>query len=149
MLSNRAHEEFLARRARMSGAVSKVITNRIPHYRNQVPDELIRPIVRRPTYDMLLDAVCAEMGVSEDQVLGTERKYICVNARHVLFYVIRVTQPVSYLVLARRFNRDHTTILHGVTRVQKKMRDDPFFSQLVSRCLSRAHLAMGHAYWGA
>ena len=149
MLSNHAHEEFLARRARMSGAVSKVITNRIPHYRNQVPDELIRPIVRRPSYNMLLDAVCAETGISEEEVLGNERKYRFVDARHLLFYLIRVTQPVSYLMMARRFKRDHTTILHGVSRVQKKMRDDPFFSQLVSRCLSRAHLAMGHAYWGA
>lgn len=149
MLSNRAHEEFLARRARMSGVVPNVITNRIPHYRNCVPDELIRPIVRRPTYNMLLDAVCAETGISEEQVLGNERKYRFVESRHLLFYVIRVTQPVSYLVLARRFNRDHTTILHGVKRVQKKMRDDPFFAQSVARCLSRAHLAMGHAYWGA
>lgn len=153
MLSN-YHEEFLARRARMSaplGSMPKttVVKNRIPNYRNLVPDELVRPPVKKPTFLMLLDAVCEEAGVTEEEIFSDTRAVRVFSSRHILFYLCRRLLETSYPAIGHRLNRDHTTVLYGVRRVTRLIETDPFFAQLVNRCLSRAYLKVGHAYWGA
>ena len=153
MLSN-YHEEFLARRARMSAPLgptpaTTVVTNRIPNYRNRVPDELVRPPVKKPTFLMLLDAVCEETGVTEEQIFDGTRAVPVFSARHILFYLCRRLLEISYPAIGLRLNRDHTTVLYGVRRVTRLIQTDPFFAQLINRCLSRAYLKVGHAYWGA
>lgn len=46
-------------------------------------------------------------------------------ARQVAMYVARKTTPHSFAAIGRAFNRDHSTILHGVAKIEAEIRTDP------------------------
>lgn len=52
--------------------------------------------------------------------------------RFLVFYVSLKTTSVSSVELGRRFNRDHSTVLHGVKAVQGRIDTDLEFSAKVN-----------------
>jgi chromosomal replication initiator protein len=64
-------------------------------------------------------------GVSEREILSMRRQANVVLARHVAIYLVRQMTKLSLPRIGERFaDRDHTTILHAVRRVERLLRDD-------------------------
>ena len=62
--------------------------------------------------------------ITVGDLMGTRRNQHFSLARQVVFYVARKELGVSLPVIADRFGRDHTTILHGIRKVEKLIRED-------------------------
>ena len=82
-------------------------------------------------WQRILHAVARQHGIKPEVIRGTSRKKEIIRARFETFYRLRVELSMSYEKIAKLMNRDHTSVLHGVTRVreqlldaQKKTRDD-------------------------
>ena len=59
--------------------------------------------------------ICAKHGVETAPVYGRSRKHVHVVARNELFYRIKEAKPhLSFPVIGRWLQRDHTSIMHGV-----------------------------------
>lgn len=69
-----------------------------------------------------VNAVCEIMQVTEKQLLGPGRKAELVRARMYIWLLMRQYTLITQPELGRRFNRDHTTILHGVRIIQDRIR---------------------------
>lgn len=60
-----------------------------------------------------IDLTALSYGVRKSDILGTSRSRELVQARREIWKHLR-EQGWSYPRIGRAFNRDHTTILHGV-----------------------------------
>jgi hypothetical protein len=77
-------------------------------------------LFKRPAWRILAKQICDEHGADFDEVCGDRRYQHLVLIRQEIFYRIRVELGMSYPEIGKRFNRDHTTILHGVRRHAKR-----------------------------
>lgn len=73
------------------------------------PHEMVRNIVCR---------VAREAGVTPDDIYGDSRKAHIARARAAAMHLSRKRLGYSYPKLGKIFNRDHTTIIHAINRVQ-------------------------------
>lgn len=86
-----------------------------------------------PKVRKIQHAVAHDFGITYLALMGTSRLRHKVLARHVAMWIARKHTGYSLLDLAQAFNRvDHTTILHGVGRIERRMREDADFAARVA-----------------
>lgn len=61
----------------------------------------------------IIKQVCAKHGVRPAEIVSPIRAHFIVPARHEAMYRIREERHLSWAQLARLFNRDHTSVIHG------------------------------------
>lgn len=76
----------------------------------------------------ILTPIAAVTGHTIAEIVGPRRYPSVSAARHLGFWVVRrLRADLSLPMMARAFNKgDHTTIMHGVRRVDKEWRAAPF-----------------------
>lgn len=79
--------------------------------------------------------------VTLDQVLGETRPARVVAVRQVTAYLLRKVTAWSLPQIGRDLNRDHTTILHSVRRIERMARDDPDFAMMLAEAMDEARAA--------
>lgn len=88
--------------------------------------------VRRGTVRQIVAAASTVFKVSEADILGETRKSSVVRARHAVMYLLRMDLGMSLPEIGERLNRDHTSVLHGYRKVERKQRDPRVRSLLAS-----------------
>jgi len=72
----------------------------------------------------VLHAVAAYHKVPASEILGVSRKRHIAQARFEVFYRLRVDLNMSYTKIATLMKKDHSTIMHGVSRMREKLLDE-------------------------
>lgn len=84
------------------------------------------------TADAIIKEICRYFRLEEDQVRGQTRNRECVNARQIAMYLIRRMTSLSLNEAGAEFGgRDHTTVMHSIEQVEKKMKKDTGFAETV------------------
>lgn len=89
------------------------------------PVKMGRPIgstktrARNPEIDRIQLCASRYCRVRIENLRGKRRGARFVRARQISMYLARKTTPSSYLDLAFHFGRDHTTIIHGVQKIEQ------------------------------
>jgi chromosomal replication initiator protein len=65
--------------------------------------------------------VALETGVPRRDILGDARTKHIVDARHLAMWRVRRETGMSLPAIGREFNRDHTSVLNAIRRVDAKM----------------------------
>lgn len=78
----------------------------------------------------VIDTVCARRGVSARDVLSPTRNRPVAWARQEAQHILRVTTKRSLPEIGRSFDRDHTSVLHGLRAVQRRMRGDIYRNEI-------------------
>lgn len=92
----------------------------------------------RPTIRRVQDTVCAEFEIDHDTLIGPSRAAAISWPRQVAMYLARHHTDASLPTIARAFNRrDHTTVMHAVTRVTEQIDADPSVHDQVSRLIRK------------
>lgn len=82
------------------------------------------------------NAVCAAFGCSRRELVSRRRPDNLVTARHVAYWLSRRCTELSLPDIGRQFaDRHHTTIMHGISRVDERMRGDVEFVHQVRQLL--------------
>lgn len=68
------------------------------------------------TFDDVIRAVAAEHGLRPEQLTGPSRVPRIVTARYDGFARARDVLAASLMSIAAAFNRDHTTVIHGLRK---------------------------------
>jgi len=89
----------------------------------QVLGDLITANAPRPiTPKLILEATADMFGLSIEDLRGKSRSRPLVTARQIAMYVLREMTDFSYPAIGREFgDRDHTTVMHAVTKISKLM----------------------------
>lgn len=78
------------------------------------------------------EAVCQAFDVPLKDLLSPRRPKKLVVPRQVAMWLSRRVARISYPQIASEFaDRDHTTIIYGVSRTEQRMEDDPAFEARV------------------
>lgn len=79
--------------------------------------------------------VADKYGVKLSELKGKSRKKEIVNPRQIAMYLSREILSDSLVTIANSFDRDHTTIIHGIEKIQNQMQEDENFKTEVESLL--------------
>lgn len=87
-----------------------------------IASHLLRQLVaeNQPAWKMIVVDVCAETGVSMEEIFGSDRTRYVAHARQECFLRIRDATELSLPYIGRLFKRDHTTVLHGIRAAENR-----------------------------
>ena len=74
-------------------------------------------IFRNKKLQQLLTIVCKDYNVTEEQLRGAVRNKQVVEARWILWYMLRTYGALSYTQIGNMFNKDHSSIISGVKKL--------------------------------
>ncbi len=105
----------------------------------QVLGDLITANAPRPiTPKLILDATAEMFGLSVDDLRGKSRSRPLVTARQIAMYVLREMTDFSYPAIGREFgDRDHTTVMHAVSKISKLMAERRTIYDQVTELMTR------------
>ena len=84
-----------------------------------------------PTPDTILDYVSRYFGVEKEVICGQQRVKDAVAARQVAMFLIRSMTNLSQDDIGKVFGRDHSTVIYSLKEVEKKMKTDPSFAEVI------------------
>ncbi len=85
-----------------------------------------------PTLEQIIEMVCTAFEVSPQMLSSRSRKRHLVLARNSAFYLARKFTDLSLKEIGRRFNRRHSTVIKGITNMEREIyRDTPQGRQLI------------------
>lgn len=81
---------------------------------------------RPPTVSEILTVICDYFGVSVEELRGKSREKRLAHARQVAMYFLRDAAQLPLTEIGHVLGgRDHTTVMHGYTKVQRDFGSDP------------------------
>lgn len=97
-----------------------------------IQDMLRRNNENVPTPEFILDFVSKYYGVGADVIRGQQRVREAVLARQVAMYLVRNMTNLSSDDIGKFFgNRDHSTVLYSIEKVEKQMKTNSGFAETV------------------
>ena len=90
------------------------------------------------TASSILSTTASTFGFTVDELKGVSRKRPLVVARQVAMYVVRELTDLSYPAIGKAFgDKDHTTVMHSVEKIETLMSHNREVYNQVSEILSR------------
>jgi chromosomal replication initiator protein len=94
----------------------------------------IRAESRKPTIDDILNVTTRHFELTSSDIQGNTRKQEVVLARHVTMYLSKKLTGLSLKMIGANFGgRDHSTVVHACRNVEKRLKNDPDFFDLMTR----------------
>ena len=84
-------------------------------------EDLIPESGREISASLILEETAAYFGLSQEDLLSKSRSRPLTTARHVAMYLLREMTGLSLIKIGETFDRDHTTALHGIKKVEALM----------------------------
>ena len=113
------------------GAVTQLIA--MAELRNIKPNlELAQGLIQnsRPTRPnhlnskKIIDKTAKYFGVSKEDILGKSRQKDINHARQTACYLMKYELKMSFPQIGKEFSRDHSTIMNGVSKIEKNIKLD-------------------------
>lgn len=133
-------ENVTANVRQIEGTLNKILAYR-DLLGNQVDQQAVGRAVRDmlkksneyiPSADSIIDYICKYYNMDPSVLASQSRSRNVVNARNIAMYLIRRMTNISLVDIGKRFGgRDHSTVLHSLESVEKKMSSDPAFAEVV------------------
>ena len=127
----------------LEGVVKKIhayvnLQGKVPT--QSVIQSLIRDIINDTTPEPIkIEEIVREVSrtfqVSETDIISKRKTAAIAFARQVAMYIARETTELSYKAIGDSFNKDHTTVLHNVTKIEEHLKSNPFDKELVDNII--------------
>ncbi|MDQ3896407.1 MAG: chromosomal replication initiator protein DnaA [Actinomycetota bacterium] len=93
---------------------------------------------RQITPKQILEATAEMFGLTVEDLRGKSRSRPLVTARQIAMYVLREMTDFSYPAIGREFgDRDHTTVMHAVTKISTLMAERRTIYDQVTELMTR------------
>ena len=90
---------------------------------------------KRVGIDDIQKYVADKYGVKLSELKGKSRKKEIVNPRQIAMFLAREILEDSLVTISNAFDRDHTTVMHGIDKIQKQMDEDGSFKEEIDALL--------------
>jgi len=84
-------------------------------------EDLLPDSGREITAPLILEETASYFGIEREELLSKSRSRPLTTARHVSMYLMRELTGLSLIKIGEYFNRDHTTALHGIKKIEALM----------------------------
>jgi chromosomal replication initiator protein len=92
-----------------------------PELADQALADLIPQSDREIPAELILSETASYFSLTRADLVGKSRSRPLTNARHVAMYLVRECTGLSLLKIGELFERDHTTVMHGLKKVEALM----------------------------
>ncbi len=89
--------------------------------------------------DAVISIIANEMEVSVDEIKSKKRTKKITEARQLYMYIAREILNESLVTIGKTVDRDHSTVLHGIKKIEQKITNDNFFHELVLNLKQKLH----------
>ena len=72
---------------------------------------------------LILEETARYYSLSVEEIVSKSRSRPLTTARHVAMYLVRECTGMSLIKIGEFFDRDHSTALHGINKIDEQMRD--------------------------
>jgi chromosomal replication initiation ATPase DnaA len=83
--------------------------------------------LRKVHIDVLVSSACMYLGMEEDLITGKHRNRDRVENRHLIMVYLSRERNIQLSQIARKFNRDHTSVIHARKNVDALCFSEPNF----------------------
>ena len=88
---------------------------------------------KKVTFEDIFQVICQAFGLSKERLVSKTRQKECVFARNLIFYLARIHTDMTLKEVAHSFNRQHSTVIKGVTNIEQELaKDTPKAKQILS-----------------
>ena len=95
----------------------------VPHVARCIKDMHKGETEAIPTPAIIISEVCRFYSIEEQVLRGTLKNKNTAEARQVAMYLCRKLTNLSLPDIGREFGRDHSTVLHGLNKIERLMAD--------------------------
>ncbi len=74
-----------------------------------------------PTPSLIIAEVSRFYSIPESTIRGTLKNKVTAEARQVAMYLIRTMTNLSLIDIAAEFNRDHSTVIHAIRKIEQAL----------------------------
>jgi chromosomal replication initiator protein len=92
--------------------------------------------LKKLTIEEIQKTVAKKYSISIDQILSTERTQSIVTPRQLAMYISRKFTTKSLPEIAKRFDKTHATIIHGVKSIKERLDVEEDLKATLSEILS-------------
>lgn len=86
----------------------------------------------RSRFNAIQGLVCVEFDITHRDLISHDRKRVFILPRHIAMWLCRHITGLSLTIIAMSFGgRDHTTIIHGIRKVNDLLERD---NETANRC---------------
>ncbi len=90
--------------------------------------------------EKIITLVCELFGFSREELVAQGRQVPIVRARHTLMYLLYTDTSLPYTDVAVLLGgRDHTTVLHGVSKIEEALKTDLELQKVIHYIRSHYH----------
>ena len=115
----------------IEGTVKKIMAFRdltnmpldVPNVSRAIKDMFKGKAENLPTPSLIVSEVCQFYGIEEQVLRSTLKNKNTAEARQVAMYLIRTMTNLSLPEIGREFDRDHTTVMHGLKKVEQALQN--------------------------
>lgn len=80
---------------------------------------------------VIIDKTCEVFGLPKEQVNQARRETLFLDTRSAIYYFLRDKTLLTYPEIAQLFEKDHATIINGVDRAYKRLRNNLNYSEKI------------------
>lgn len=84
------------------------------------------------TISRIVDEVSRTTGISIEDIYSKKHTANVSDARKMCFYIIREVTDMSYKAIGNEFNRDHTTVMYNIDKMDQRLKTDSTLNSQVS-----------------
>jgi hypothetical protein len=88
---------------------------------------------REMFWSALEDVTCSVLGIPSQKLYMVTRKREIVNARQIIFFIVRPCYLLSLDSIGKHYGKDHATVIHGIRQVSGHIECDKEFRATVER----------------
>lgn len=99
----------------------------------EILGDTVRNQNRRITLKRIIEAVAAEFNLPSALLTSQTRKKNVAEPRHAAMYLARQLTDNSLYTIGLSFNRDYSTVIHSIKRVEQVMEADPTFRTRIEK----------------
>lgn len=88
-----------------------------------------------PSFETIIRLVCESFGLDMQQLTSSSRKQEFVTARNTIYWLARKHTELSLSDIGAKFKRRHTTVIKGITSVERELEAQTKLGRQISRTL--------------
>jgi chromosomal replication initiator protein len=137
-------EGAMTRVVAVASLLSEPISERLVRQALEIPADAPKASGRGspPSVAAIQEAVSAVSGVPREELLSTRRTPRVARARQLAMYLARELTSLSLAQIAREFDRDHSTVLHAIRSVSRRLESGSETADAIHRV--RGNLGIAH-----
>ena len=93
--------------------------------------DVLNVVDRRVSIEEIQQKVADKYEIRVSEMQSKRRERTVARPRQVAMYLAKALTPRSLPEIGRKFDRDHTTVIHAVKKVEEMMAEDPSFREEV------------------